>query len=143
VGLPCQKEAGRRAALRRWAERSGRVWAMRGEERRRAEWAACWAERGERPAGLGLSERNGPACGIWVGFSRAVWAGPGWGFGLAGFHSFSLIFLSFSFLLKQTNSNKTKLFEFKFKFESNPNTQTIKTMHRHECINKVNPMINF
>ena len=61
----------------------------------------------------GLSERNGPACGIWVGFSRAVWAGPGWGFGLAGFLSFSLIFLSFSFLLKQTNSNKTKLFEFK------------------------------
>ena len=74
------------------------------------------ASAGERCgpcAALGLSERNGPACGIWVGFSRAVWAGPGWGFGLAGFLSFALIFNSFSFLLKQTNSNKTKLFEFK------------------------------
>ena len=75
-------------------------------------------QRVGRPTGL--SERNGPACGIWVGFSRAVWAGPGWGFGLAGFLSFALIFLSFSFLLKQTNSNKTKLFEFKQNLNSQP-----------------------
>ena len=31
-----------------------------------------------------------------------------------------------------------KLFEFKFEFEFNPSTETNKTMHQHECTNKLN-----
>ena len=117
----------------------------RGRERAKQGWA--------RGAGSSASERKRRARSGAVCEGKTLTAGPKWRsglraeggrrVGLAGFLSFSLVFLSFSFLLKQTNSNKTKLFEFKFKFESNPNTQTIKTMHRHECINKVNPMINF
>ena len=49
-GHACRTRAGWRSEAGR-AER--RVWAMRGEERRRADWAACWAERGERKGDKG------------------------------------------------------------------------------------------
>ena len=88
--------------------------AERGEGRwaRWADWAAGKRERADRAG------RPGPA---WEkGWAR--WAGLGFSYSLL-----PVLFL-----------NPTQLFEFKFKFEFNPSTQTIKTMHQHECTNKLN-----
>jgi len=53
--------------------------------------------------------------------------------------SFPIYYFLSSFLIQ----TKPKLFEFKFEFEFNPSTQTNKTMHQHECINKVKPKKKF
>ena len=66
--------------------------------------------------------------------TRADW-GAGCGF---GFEFGFWVFLYFSPFLNPIQT-QPKLVEFKFEFEFNANTQTIKTMHQHECNNKIKP----
>ena len=59
-----------------------------------------------------------------------------WPTGQRCFLPLSFLFsISFSFPI--SNQLKLKLFAFKFKFEFNPSTQTKRTMHQHECDNKL------
>ena len=108
---------GRRAHGAECAERAG-CWAGAGEAAVRegvlGRWRGKpgWAERGEREECCGLGLKLG-------------WAAMGF-----------LFFWVFSSFLFQTS---LKLIEFKLEFEFNPSTQTIKTMHQHECNNKFKP----
>ena len=84
---------------------------------------------------------NGPGCGAAEekkrgreSWARVEGVGPDW-FGVFGldwsFSFSSSISFPFLFLIP------LKLFEFKFEFEFNPSTQTNKTMHQHECTDKL------
>jgi len=105
-------------------------------------WAA--GERGGDAQLLALRR-----CGLcWAGLSaRAGWdwaavlgfAGRGGKRSWAGLVSDFLSSFPILFLFQI----KFKLFEFKLEFEFNPSTQTSKTMHQHECNNKIIPMISF
>jgi hypothetical protein len=77
-----------------------------------------WCGR-ERSGELG---RAGP-----LGGERGNWAG-------VLVSSFFLLFFLFSFFLSYF---KLKLLDFKFKLEFNPSTQTKRTMHQHECNNRI------
>ena len=91
-------------------------------ERAEGEGSGCSRAGPGREGSWARRGEGGPANRLWVGF----------GFLLSYFY-----FFSFSI------SNQTNLGEIKFKFEFTTSTQTTKSMHQHECINKVNPMINF
>ena len=77
---------------------------------------------------IGHGENAGPRFAGLV--KRKRWAAEEFGLGWVFSYVFSI-------------SNQTNLGEIKFKFEFTTSTQTIKAMHLHECINKVNPTINF
>ena len=95
----------------------------------RPRWLLSWVRtgRGEREpgcasAGLGPRKRErGPR------LNSGCWAD------LLGLGPVGFLFFSSPFLFLTT----LKLFEFKFEFEFKPSTQTNKTIHQHECTNKL------
>ena len=102
-----------RAARGKGRER-GAGWALLGQARERGSWVELgWTDRGSR-LGRGWFVELG-----WVDFGSLGW--------------FPFSSLSPLFYFPTT----LKLFEFKVEFEFNPSTQTNKTMHQHECTNKL------
>ena len=83
------------------------------QERRRAG-----AKAG--PLGAAGPRKRKAGLGHWVGLEE-------FGFGLG------LVFLFYSI----SKANIPILIEFKFQFEFKPSTQTKRTMHQHECNNKI------
>ena len=79
----------------------------------RVLWAAGAGE-GERDRGLGRETELG-----WVCFRDGLGS----------------LFLFYSI----SKTNTQILIEFKFQFEFKPSTQTKRTMHQHECNNKIKP----
>ena len=79
-------------------------------------------------AGLLAGERAGPRKRGQLGVTGLTGLETGF-----GYSSVLFLFLSPLFYFPTT----LKLFEFKFEFEFNPSTQTKRTMHQHECTNKL------
>ena len=106
--------------------------------------AARHGLRGEGVAGRNrLGRRRAAGAGRWLGLAGGSKLGRGErekeGAGWAGLLGFGLGSVLSSFLFQ----TKLKPFEFKLEFELNSSTQTNKTMHQHECNNKVKPKKNF
>ena len=98
--------------------------------------------RGRKRAGRGLGfawERGSAGSGRAGRLGRLGFGSLGLVYWVLGFLSISYLF-SLLFPIQQT---QLKPFEFKFKFEFSSSTQTNKTMHQHECSNKVYPKENF
>ena len=110
-------QAGERAG--QVARARGKAVGKSGPRGERAVAGFGWAEWG---AGVGPAwDSAGP--GTWVGFELLGW------FSFSNFNS-----ISYFYFKQSLNSNKN--------LKSN-HTQTIKTMHQHECNTKIKPMINF
>ena len=115
-------------------------WLASGRER--AVVGFGWAEWG---AGVGPAW-DSAGTGTWVGFPGEV--GLGLGRGLVCWASLSWTGFGLLVGFPFPNFNSISYFYFKQSLNSNKNlnsnhTQTIKTMHQHECNTKIKPMIKF